>query len=492
MLGAAAARAAAAAKPVYGGALTIAYPGGGTSETVNPILGVTPIDESRIQSLYDPLVIVNPDFSTRPGLALDWTPNKDATAWEVKLRPGVEFHNGKTFGADDVIFSLHQMAKATSAALPFVSNIRLAELKAVNPTTLQIPLLSPDASLMENFVYYNTWISQNGETSFSKPVGTGPFKFESFTPGQQSVFTKNTNYWQTGKPYVDTLKILSVTDPTARLNALLSGQIDGMALLPYAQAKAHQSIGDIDVLVGKAPQALVFYMETTKPPFNDNRVRTAMKLIANRPQLVADAISGFGTVANDLAGKGLPFYDNSIPQRTQDIAQAKSLLKAAGQEKLTVTMEISNLIPGFVESAQLFQQQATAAGVTIKLQTVDASAYFNPSLTYLKMLFAESQWPVQSLKFFYQQALASNAPYNETHWNNAAWNTVLGKAIGELDQAKAQSYWNQVQQIQYSQGGYLIWTNADYVDALSTKVKGLTPAGTGILGNHAFLDAWIT
>jgi peptide/nickel transport system substrate-binding protein len=490
LLGAAAAH--AAAKPVRGGTLSVAYPGAGTSETLNPTLGVTPIDESRIQSLYDPLVLLGPDFTASPGLALEWTPNKAATVWEIKLRQGVAFHNGKSFGAEDVIFSIRQMAKKTSAAVPFVSNIRLGDLKATNKSTVQIPLLTPDASLMENFVYYNTWIVQNGETNYTKPVGTGPFKFQSFTPGQQSVFVKNPNYWQHGKPYVDTLKILSVTDPTARLNALLSGQIDGMALLPYAQAKAHQSIGDINVLVGKAPQALVFYMETTKPPFNDNRVRMAMKLIADRPALVTDAISGFGTVGNDIAGKGLPFYDNSLPQRTQDIEKAKSLLKAAGHSNLTVTMQISNLIPGFIESAQLFQQQAKAAGVNVKLQTVDASAYFNPSLTYLKMQFAESQWPVQSLKFFYQQALASNAPYNETHWRNASWNKLLNQAIAELDKTKAQSLWNQVQEIQYNQGGYLLWTNADFVDALSKNVQGLKPAGTGILGNHSFLDAWKT
>ena len=87
-------------------------------------------------------------------------------------------------------------------------------------------------------------------------------------------------------------------------------------------------------------------------------------------------------------------------------------------------------------------------------------------------------------KFLYLQALAQRAPYNETHWHVPSWNALLSKAIGELDQTKAQSYWDQVQQIQYQQGGYLVWTNADYVDAASTKVKGLKPAGTGILGNH--------
>jgi peptide/nickel transport system substrate-binding protein len=236
----------------------------------------------------------------------------------------------------------------------------------------------------------------------------------------------------------------------------------------------------------------VFYFDVTKPPFNDNRVRTAMKLIANRPQLVSDAISGFGTVGNDIIGKGLPLYDASLPQRVQDIAQAKSLLKAAGHENLQVVLKTSQIIPGFVESATLYSQQATAAGVKVQLQQVPPDSYFNPSLQYLKLLFGQSQWPVFSLKFFYLQSLAANAPYNETHWHNPSWNTLLFKAIGELDQAKAQSLWNQVQQIQYQQGGYMCWTNAAYVDGVSKKVQDLKPNPGGILGNHNFRTVWLS
>jgi len=483
---------AAEGTPVRGGTLTAAYPGGGTAETLNPLLGVTPIDNGRIQQIYDPLVLVNSDLTTSPGLALEWTPNKTATSWDVKLRPDVTFHNGKTFSAADVIFSIRQMAKPTSDALPFVAGINLHELKAINKNTVRIPLKFPDANLQQNFVLYNTWMFQDGETNFSKPVGTGPFKFESFTPGQQSIFTANKDYWVSGKPYVDTLKITSVSDDTARVNALLSGQVDAIALMPYALAKAHQSAGDITVMAAHSPQALVFYMRVDKPPFTDVRVRTAMKLIADRPALVADAVSGFGTVGNDIIGAGLPFYDKSLPQRTQDIAQAKSLLKAAGAGDTQFTMQISSLIPGFIESATLFAQQAASAGVKITLQQVDPNAYFNPSLQYLKFPFAESQWPVLSLKYFYLQSLAANAPYNETHYKSASFNTLLFKAIGELNQSKAQDYWNQVQKIQYDQGGYLQWVNADFVDGLSTKVKGLQPSSAGILGDHRFLDAWKT
>ena len=181
-----------------------------------------------------------------------------------------------------------------------------------------------------------------------------------------------------------------------------------------------------------------------------------------------------------------------MPQRTQDIGRAKSLLKAAGHSNLTVELQTSDIFPGFVESATLLAEQATAAGVTINLRTEPANSYYNPSLLYLKMAFAETQWPMLSLKYFYLQSLSSNAPYNETHFKSAAFGNVLQKAIGELDHTKAQDYWNQVQQIQYDQGGYLQWTNADWVDGLSTKVKGLAPHPAGVLGNYLFMNAWLS
>jgi peptide/nickel transport system substrate-binding protein len=480
-------------KPVRGGTIRAGFVGGGTAETLNPYAGVTPIDESRVQNLYDPLFVQNADLTTSPGLALEMNANADATEYEVKLRPGVEFHNGKTFGAEDLIYSIRLMSKpANFASVPFVAGIDLNGLKAVNPTTVRIPLKFPDADLGANFVYWNTWIVQDGETDFTNPVGTGPFMFESFKAGQQSTFKKNPNYWVTGKPYVDGLTIQSIDDNNARLNALLSGQIDAMAQLPTPQAKAHQATGDITVLVAPSPQAMMFYMDTTQAPFNDVRVRQAVRLIADRKALVESAINGYGTVGNDIVGKGLPFYDTDLPQREQDIDQAKSLLKAAGQENLKVLLRTSPIFPGFVEAATLLAEQAKAAGVTMQLKQVPPNSYYNPSLLYLKMAFAETQWPIPSLKFFYLQSLSAQAPYNETHWKDKSWNDLLFKAIGQTDQTAAQDAWNQVQEVQYTQGGYLNWTNADWVDGVSTKLKGLAPHPGGVLGNYLFMNAWLT
>ena len=482
----------ASGNPVPGGTLRAGFVGAGTAETLSPLIGVTPIDQGRIQNLYDPLVLVNSDLTTAPGLALEFNANSDATSYEVKLRPDVTFHNGKSFGADDVIYSIKQMAKpATSYAVPFVSGIDLNGLKKVDDLTVKIPLKAPDADLAANFTPYNTWIFQDGETNFKNPVGTGPFMFESFTPGQQSLFKKNANYWVSGQPYVDELKIISIDDPTARLNALLNGDIDAMAQLPTAQAKAHAQTGDMFVLSGKAPQPMMFYMDTTKAPFNNPDVRMAIKLIADRQALVDGALNGYGQLGNDIVGKGLPWYDDSLAQREQDLDKAKSLLKGAGQENLTVLLQTSQIFPGFVESATLLAQQAKGAGVTINLKQEPPNSYYNPSLLYLKMPFAETQWAITSLKYFYLQALATDAPYNETHWKDAAFSQKLTQAIGETDETKAQDLWNQVQEIQYNQGGYLNWTNADWVDGLSNSVKGMKPSGAGALGNMRFMDAWL-
>ena len=166
------------------------------------------------------------------------------------------------------------------------------------------------------------------------------------------------------------------------------------------------------VLSGKSPQPMMFYMDTTKAPFNDPDVRMAIKLIADRQALVDGALNGYGQLGNDIVGKGLPWYDESLPQREQDIDQAKSLLKKAGQENLTVLLQTSQIFPGFVESATLLAQQAKAAGVTINLKQEPPNSYYNPSLLYLKMPFAETQWAITSLKYFYLQALATDAPYH--------------------------------------------------------------------------------
>src|SRR5262249_46628453 len=148
------------------------------------------------------------------------------------------------------------------------------------------------------------------------------------------------NYWGEG-PYVDELTLVSLPDDSARTNALLSGQVDAIQNLPLQQLAGVKSNPNLKVLNAQTGNWSPFSMNCQQEPFKDVRVRQAMRLIVNRDELIQQALLGNGRVANDLYTPYDPAYAKSIPQREQDIEQAKSLLKAAGQENLTVELQTS-------------------------------------------------------------------------------------------------------------------------------------------------------
>ncbi len=474
-----------------GGVLRVGSVGAGKGETFDPARSAALIDCSRSYNMFDPLVRVNSDFSQSPALALEWNANADSTVYEIKLRPDVTFHNGKSFTADDVIFTLQSMGDPKHAGHVSVVNVRLGELKKLDPLTLRVPLKSPDARLSDQFVQQNAVVIQDGETDFSHPIGTGPFVFESFTPGERSRCTRYADYWEQGKPYVDAWEAVSIDDDTARLNALLSGELEMLSQLPFVQAKAHKEQGDINVIDAPSPAYQVILMAVDLDPFKDKRVRQAFRLIADRQALIDGALSGFGTLGNDLFGKGLPYFADDLAVREQDLEQAKSLLKAAGQEGLTVTLHTSGAIPGFIEVATLFAEQAKGAGVNVQVKKESPGAYFDTSLLYTHLNFAQSYWAAGSLAAWYQQALTTSAVWNETHFRRSSYDELIAKAIGAPNEEAATELWHEVQQVQYDEGGYIGWANQNTVDAAATYVQGVVPSAFFNLGGWNYRDVWL-
>ena len=203
-----------------------------------------------------------------------------------------------------------------------------------------------------------------------------------------------------------------------------------MSQLDFAQAKAQKSAKKIQVIDAPSPAYQVFIMRVDRPPFNDVKVRQAFRLIVDRQALINVALGGFGTPGNDLFGRGLPYFAKSLPVRKQDIEQAKSLLKSAGKTNLSVTLQTSDIVPGFTAAATLLAQQAQQAGVKVQIKTEPANAYFDTSLLYTKMTFAQSYWTTGSLAAFYSQALDSKAVWNETHFKHASFDALMRKATG--------------------------------------------------------------
>ena len=263
-------------------------------------------------------------------------------------------------------------------------------------------------------------------------------------------------------PYVDQLVLTTITDNTARLNALTGGQVDAIELLTFAQAKAMKSIGSDPAADPAAANIVPMTMAVDTPPFTDVRVRQAFRLIAGRPQLVEIAQDGFGTVGNDLFGKGFPYYNDCLPQRTQDIEMAKSLLKQAGHSSLSVTLNTSSVAPGMLESATAFAAQAKAANVKVTLNNIPAADFYGSG--YLKYGFGQTQWNADTIPQWMEQAVVKGAPYNETHWNVPSFNRMFAQARGELDPTKRATLYDDLQKTLWTEGGYIVWGLVPFID----------------------------
>jgi peptide/nickel transport system substrate-binding protein len=493
-----------AGTPKRGGTFTVGTISGGQSENLFPGTSLTTPDFVRNYNLYNLLFYLGQDISPLvPGLALSAESNKDATVWFFKLRPNVKWHDGKPFTADDVVYNFQALwsnAEANFSAGFLTGLVDFKHVRKRDALTVEIPLLKAVAEFPTIFAYFDFPVVQNGATAKStakQPIGTGPFKYVSFTPGSQSVFEANPDYWESGKPYVERLIVdSSFTDNNAVFNALLAGSINLFPSLPLSTARSQLTTKQVQILASKfAATSYMFLMRVDTGEFADNRVRQAFKLLVDRQAMIDSAWSGFGTVAYDLLAPGTPYY-LAEQKRAQDLEQAKSLFKAAGVLGHTFVLPTAESSPGMVQSATILAQQASAAGVTVVVKPSSAATYFTPAGGFLTRDFGEEvDQPVGSLTSAYLSEYTLGCPYPDTHWGHqpggAAAQKLISEAIAATDPTKAAELWREAQMQQFNEGGYLVWGNLPYVDAAANNVRGLSTGAGFSYNNWRLCDGWL-
>jgi peptide/nickel transport system substrate-binding protein len=490
--------------PKRGGTLTVGVISGGQEENLFPGTAVGTPDFVRDYNLYNLLFYLGEKVTPLvPGLALSAEANKDATVWTFHLRHGVTWHDGKPFTADDVVWNFQNLWSDPSANFSSGFLTGLVNFKGVRKRdnlTVEVPLLSGAAQFPTLFAYFDFPVVQNGataKTTAKNPVGTGPFKYVSFTPGSQSVFAANKDYWEEGKPYVDKLVVdSSFTDNNALYNGLQSGQVDLMPSIPLVTAREQVTAKQVQILSSPfAAQSYMFLMRVDKGEFADNRIRQAFKLLVDRESMIDSSWAGFGAPAYDLLAPGTEYYLSDL-KRTQDVEQAKSLFKSAGVAGKTFVLPTCDFLPGMVESSTALAQQAEAAGIKVSVKTTSAATYFTPAGGFTTRDFGyEVDQPVASLLTAYRSEYTIGCPYPDTHWGEqaggAAKEALIKQAIAETNPSKAADLWRECQMQQFNEGGYLVWGNVPYVDAAGTNVRGLK-AGAGFsFNNWRLCDGWL-
>jgi len=314
---------ALAQAPRRGGRIRAAGYSSSTADTVDPAKQSLSTDYVRCNMFYNTLVALDANLAPQPELAETITSDR-ATVWTLKLRKGVTFHDGKALTAADVVYSLqrHLDPKVGSIAKPLA--MQMTEIVATAPDEVRITLAAPNADFPVVLGTFHFHIIKEGTTDFTTAVGTGPFICKEFQPGVRTIGVRNPNYWRPGKPYLDEIEFFGIADETARVNALLAGDIQlagGITPRSVRRVKAQPELAVFETPAGVYTDLIV---RLDSPVTGNLDFALAMKYLQDREQM-RDAIwQGFASIGNDHPiTPSNRFYNKDLPIRPFDPDKAK-------------------------------------------------------------------------------------------------------------------------------------------------------------------------
>ena len=466
---------------------------------INP---VTVADQGGLDMLGQTgeyLVLSNQTLSLKPVLATSWSPNSTADIWTFKIRQGVKFHNGAPLTADDVVYSFKLQTGTGAAALSaFAGVLKPSGVVKVDDFTVAFHLEAPNG----NFPYlvssdnYNTIIIPNNyspaswQSSF---LGTGPFALGSYTPKVGATFTRNASYWGTKALPSQTQFTFYDTQPPSIL-ALTGGTIDVLGQFSVTGGEALLG-GNYNIIKLKSSAHRELSMRNDKAPFTDPRVRQAIALTLNRPQIVTALFKGLADIGNDSPFAPIfPSTNTSIPQRAQNISQAKSLLAAAGHPSGFSTQLVTENIQEIPEFAQIVAQSAAQIGVKISLNVEEQSKYYG------NFTFGGSDWldatmslvdyghrgvpnvflgaPLETIN-----AKTGTGAWNAAHFNNAQYDKLVAQYTAAPDLSTQRSVAGQIETLLLAQTPIIFAYFYNYLTATAQGVTGVYPTAIG----HLFL-----
>jgi len=468
-----------------GGKLTAGLSGANTSDSWD---GRTHSDLYMIASaqgaVFDSLTEIGADGLLKGELAESWEASADAKIWTFNLRRGVTFHNGKSFGADDVIESLqmHVAEGAKSAAQPIVAAIN--EMVKVNDYQVQFTLDSGNADFPYLMSDYHLLMYPAGqiEEAIAQGIGTGLYQVQSFDPGVRMVATRFPNHYKGDDAgFFDEIEYIAINDNTARMNALMTGQVDAVNRIDFKTEALLRANPMLRIQEVTGNQHYTFAMLTDNSPFNDVNVRRALKHGINRQEMVDKILLGHGKAGNDTPiGPANQYYHSEMEQLSYDPDKAKFYLKEAGLDSIDLDISASNAaFEGAVDAAQLFQASASAGGINLNVVQEPADGYW--SNVWLKKNFSAVYWSGRATEdWMFSTAYEAGVPWNDSQWgveDSARFQELLLTARAELDSDKRKMQYFEMQEILRDDGGVLIPMFANYVQAVNNRISSPDTVG---------------
>jgi peptide/nickel transport system substrate-binding protein len=477
--------------PKKGGRLRVAGFASSTTDTLDPAKGSNSTDYSRDTTFYNGLTVLDEHLAPQLDLA-ESIDNDKATVWTVKLRKDVRFHDGKPLTSADVVFSLlrHKDPAVGSKAKSLAD--QMTEVKATGPNEVRITLASPNADLPVVFGISHFLIVRDGTTDFSKGNGTGPYKCKEFQPGVRSVGVRNDEYFKSGKPYVDEVEHIGITDDAARINALLSGDVQLAGGINPRSAKQIQSAPGYALFETKAGGYTDLVVRLDTQPTGNPDFVTALKYLFDRQQIRSAVYRNFAVIGNDQPiDPSNRYYDPDLPQRPFDLDKAKFHFQKSGVGGSKLPITVSPAADNSIEMAELMQQAGAKIGLNLDLKRVPADGYWSNYWMKQPIGFGNIN-PRPSADVLFTLFFKSDAAWNESAWKDEKFDQLLLAARSETDDAKRKQMYGDMQALVHQGSGIGIPVFASILDAHSAKLKGLRPIPTGGLMGYNYAESvWL-
>jgi peptide/nickel transport system substrate-binding protein len=411
-------------------------------ETFDPILAQSADTRSLLFNLFEGLVKVDTNGDPQPAVAENVVANPTGTTYTFTIRKGVKFHNGNEVTAEDITYSLETAKAAEYAGFDNIDKIE------ADGDTITISLIEADVEFLPFLT--TAIIPKDYADQATKPIGTGPFKFESYSPQKDLVFVKNEDYWQEDLPHLDKVTVVFQADYAALLLALQSGNIDSTDIgYDVAQQLNKEDYNDFVDKYSNSVQLLA--LNNKVEPLNDLKVRQALNYAIDSQEIIDKAFFGKGKIVGTPVIPGLTrYYDSSLESAYQpDVEKAKALLAEAGYaDGFDLEITLANNYTDHINTSEVIINQLAAIGVKATVKEVDWATWLDD--VYFGRNFETTiisvDGPTVSPRSFLSR-YDTNAGDNFVNFSNPEYDKVYGEGTKEADVDKRTELYNQAQQI---------------------------------------------
>jgi peptide/nickel transport system substrate-binding protein len=461
----------------------------------NPLLVQDEGGAGMLGSTGEYLSFSDENLELQPRIAESWEPNEDGSVWTFAIRQGITFHNGATLTAQDVVSTFDKLINPDGGS----ANAQSALGGVLSPGNIEAP---DDSTVVFNLDAPNgnfpTLVSSANYNAIIIPAdldpadwgqtfeGTGPFKLESFTPQQGASFVRNEDYWGE-KANADAVEVRFYAEEAPMVLALQGDEVDFVEHFSVSGGRALLDDANVQVIAISTATHRQLHMRTDREPFTDARVRQAIALSIDRNALVDGLWEGRAEIGNDSPFAPLyPSTDADVPQREQDLEQARQLLADAGQESITVQLDTWD---GFEipDLAQLVKNYAAEIGVTINLRITDAATYYGDGVfgnsTWLDSVMGITDYGHRPVPNVYLTAALSGNPkigvWNSAHFKNDEYDELVRQYVAALDLESQRGFAGQIQQLLLDQTPIVFPYFYNFLSAAKPNLQGAVSAATG-------------